>query len=400
MLHYDLLKRFLEQRENLHRRIQSFSLWLDEFERENPLQKSISLSREKFEEQNKEFRQINVEIRNKIRQFNSEIYSRRHHVQIFTDDDRQQIESIRSRFEQIEKQSQHFAEQVERIRTCLTSFHNEHLRLVDHYGKYLRFYSEHLKDDLHCSKLKYFLENSSIEPIEHSQFTEFTENLLQISDVEDFHEINQSIEQIDDYRRQYETFLDDLKSIVQCREEIFHRYQMTKSKIKQTLDQIDRSIRNSSITLVQCQQIVDEHQHIPIDQLETLSEQCVQFYSSSNLLELYRQLKLVESTDLSQASVYFRDETKNIVEFHRNVGQRLRQLLEYLTHRQQAHNSIETARKILKFDEQILLSNDLKRVDHLLDYYQVVSVFSSCEKTSNRFFLSFFFSTTRTSPIK
>ena len=312
------------------------------------------MKRENFQKQLNAFRRFSLEFRANLQHFHSEIYSRRDLNEIFTDEHRSLIDSIDENFQFYEKSLCKQNERFIEIGKLLTEFYCEHARLIDLYGKFLRFDG---------SDVKIFLENQSINELDQTNYDEFTENLLQMTDVEDVDEINRSIEEMDDYRKNFQRFRNDLKSILECQEEIFNRYKSNKNRIENWLN-IAEEILNRPLTLVQCEILLNEHENLPMEQFQILSQQCLKFDCSSNFVELHQNLKSTSNFD-------FQGETNRIIEFYNFIKEKLVQWVEYLKFHRTALETIETAKQITNFDEEIFLPIDLKQLEIAQENFQV-----------------------------
>ena len=384
MLHFQLLERLLRERQNIKERLREFHQWCSAVDQGDLLSRSFSLKRSKLDEQIIEFRQFHAQLRTRRHTFDSDIKTRLRIEQLFDEKDRSDLKIIDHYFQTFEQQADLYNEQLNRLSTSLNEFHLEHARLIDHYAKYLRLYSEHVEhnEDLQFSALQLLLKHTNALTIDHTRYEQLRDQLLQSKNIVDTNEITDHQKQVDEYRQQYQIFLRDLQTILRDREDIFNRYDSIRDDLQEWLRTTDSAL-NQSISLHRCEQLLVEHAELPIEPFRSLSEQLIQFYSSPNLLKLYEQFKLAQTINHSRTTAIFQEQTDQIIEEYVEIKERILQLMrifeqilqleeQYQLEKQAAENAIERAKELVSLEENTILPLDSEQIGMLRQKYQVI----------------------------
>jgi len=390
MHNFQLIERYNHERQTIKERIDESKHWLTSSSHSSISTKPFSLNRSKLDEQIVQFRQYHAQLRTHRHSFDSDINTPINHEQLFDEYDRNNLEQLAEQFHLLEQQANNYNERINRFSTRLNEFHLEHSHLIDNYSKRLRLYKEHIEqnDDINFSALQLLLNNDRDSPIDHQFYEQLIHDLLTSEQqIEDQHELEQYKIQVDDYRKQYDKFQEDLKSILNYRQDILNKYETNKSQIQDWLNTTDRLLKQypNDLTLESCEQLLLQHQNLPIEQLQTSNQQLIQFYSSINLLHLYEQLKLdVNSNKHSNTTMIFQKQTDDLVENHRLMKEKILQYMEILKQIQQklskyqlakqtAEKSLEKAKELVTLEENTILPLDNQQIEVLLEKYKHIA---------------------------
>jgi predicted house-cleaning NTP pyrophosphatase (Maf/HAM1 superfamily) len=122
---------------------------------------------------------------------------------------------------------------------------------------------------------------------------------------------------------------------------------------------------------------------MPIEQLKTLNQQLIQFYSSPNLFNLYEQLKLEKNLKKhSNTTMIFQRQTDELIENYLGMKEKIIQHMEILAKiqqqtekyqlaKQKAENSIEKAKELVILEENTILPLDNQQIEIMLQKYKV-----------------------------
>jgi predicted house-cleaning NTP pyrophosphatase (Maf/HAM1 superfamily) len=122
---------------------------------------------------------------------------------------------------------------------------------------------------------------------------------------------------------------------------------------------------------------------MPIEQLKSLNQQLIQFYSSANLLHLYEQLKLTKNINQhSNTTMIFQRQTNDLIENYLSIKDRILQHIEilekiqqqtnkYQTAKEKAENTIEKAKELVTLEENTILPLDDQQIETMLQKYKV-----------------------------
>ena len=393
MHHFELLERFLHERHTVKERIHELHQWLLAASEHASLSRPFSLTRSTLDEQIVDFRQFHAQLRTRRYAFDSDLNTSVHLEQLFDADDRTALESIENHFHSLEQAATTYNERINRLSGLLNEFHLEHAHLIDHYSKYLRLYTEHIQqndDDMNFSALQVLLNsNQTSSNIDHTLYDRLADDLLHTENIADENEIDEFRSQVNEYREQYDKFHQDLRLILQNRRGIYHQYESHRNQIHDWLAATEQFFRQG-LTIELAEQLLDEHSRLPIDPLQSLTAQLIQFYSSSNLLNLYEQLKLAKAVNHSDVTRVFQQQTDELIESYLSMRQRLLQYLELLANIQQqtdkyqmdkqnAENVIEKAKDLVTLEENTILPLDNDRIEAILQKYKVNIVRQSNE---------------------
>ncbi|CAF5057180.1 unnamed protein product, partial [Rotaria sp. Silwood1] len=266
--------------------------------------------------------------------------------------------------------------------TCLNEFHLEHTHLSDIYSNSIRIYVEQIKqnNDINFSALELLLNNDQNVIIDHTLYDQLINNLLETKNIENKNDILEYKNQINEYKIHYEKFQNDLKLILKNRQLLLNQYDLVKNQIEEFLLTTDRLLKQT-LTIDICQDLLTKHSLLPIEQLKILTEQLINFYSSTNLINLYEQLKLSKPINHSNLTLIYQKQTDDLIEYYLLIKQRLLEYLELLENIQQqtnqyqstkqiAENSIEKAKQLITINETIILPLDNQQIIVMLQKYK------------------------------
>jgi len=383
MHHFELIERFLHERQTIKQRINELYTWLLSSLDPDFTAQPFSLKREKLDEQIINFRQFHAQLRTRRYSFDSDINTTINLEQLLDNEDKNSLKLIDQQFQLLDKHANQYNEHINLVSTRLNEFHLEHACLIDTYSKYLRLYTEQIQqnDDLNFSTLELLLNNDQELLIDHTLYNRLIKELLETKNIQDQNEIFEHEKQVKEYKNQYEKFQNDLKLILKNRQVILHQYELIKNQIHEWLLTTDRLLKQQ-LTLHSCQQLLTEHSKLPIEQLKTLTEQLIQFYSSANLLNVYEQLKVSKPRNDSNVILIFQKQTDEVIENYLLIKQRILQYIELLESIQQqtnqyqlakqiAENSIEKAKQLVTLDENTILPLDNQQIEIILQKYKV-----------------------------
>jgi hypothetical protein len=383
MHHFQLIERLRRERQSVKERLRDYHQWCLAVDRSDLLSRPLSLKRSRLDEQITEFRQFHAQLRTRRHTFDSDMKGRFHIEHLLDEKDKSDLKIIDRYFQTFEQQADLYNEQINCLSASLNEFHLEHAHLIDHYAKYLRLYSEHVQhnEDLQFSALQLLLKRTNALIVDHTRFEQLRDQVMQTKNIVDVDEISAHEQQVDEYRQQYQMFLHDLQTILRDREDIFNRYDSIRDSIQDWLITTDSAL-NQPISLHRCEQLLDEHSELPIEQFRSLSEQLIQFYSSPNLLKLYEQFKLAQTIHHSQTTAIFQEQTDQIIEDYVDIKERILQLIksfeqilhldeQYQLDKQAAENAIDTAKELASLEENTILPLNNQQIAILLQNYQV-----------------------------
>ncbi|CAF2993985.1 unnamed protein product [Rotaria sp. Silwood2] len=394
MHNFELLEHDNHERQTIKERIDELNNWLlsytDKSINSNDLfSKPLSLKRSKLDEQIINFRQFHAQLLTRRHAFASDINTKQNLEQLFDNNDKKNIDLINKSFQLLEEQANQYNERINRLSTRLNEFHLEHGHLIDNYSKRLRLYSEHIEqnDDINFSTLQLLLNNNNELIIDHTLYEQLIKELIETNNIEDENEIYQYKKQINEYKNQYETFENNLKLILYKREQILNQYELNKNFLQDWLFITERLLKQqpNELSIEICQQLLNEHSNMPIEQIKLLHQQLIEFYSSSNLNNLYEQLKLDKNkqhnTNIIKIVQRQTDELienylliKDKILQHINLLEKIQQQThQYQLAKQIAENSIEKAKELVTLEENTILPLDNQQIEFLLKKYKDIA---------------------------
>ncbi|CAF1221360.1 unnamed protein product [Rotaria sordida] len=382
MHHFELIKRFLHERQTIKERINELYHWLLSSIENDFFSKPLSLNRTKLDEKIINFRQFHAQLRTRQYSFDSDINTTINFEQLFDNDDKNFLKLINEYFQLLNEQSNQYNEHINRLSTRLNEFHLEHTHLIDTYANSIRLYVEQIKqnDDINFSALELLLNNDENLIIDHTLYDQLINDLLETKNIEDKNDILKYKNEVNEYKIHYEKFQNDLKLILQNRQTILNQYDLIRNQIEEFLLTTDRLLKQT-LTIDICQDLLTKHSKLPIEQLKIITEQLINFYSSPNLLNLYEQLKLSKPINHSNLTLIYQKQTDDLIEYYLAIKQQLLQYIELLENIQQktnqyqlikqiAENSIEKAKQLVTIDETILLPLDSEQIIIMLQKYK------------------------------
>lgn len=364
MHHFALIERFLQQRQFVRNRIDEIIRWIDSIDEENVFPKKFFLKRTKLDEQIVEFRHFNVQFRTYREIYEKDVKTRLQIAKLIDDDDRHRTNFIEKFFDKTSIVVKTFDEKISNVSQLLNDFLAEHARLIENYGKSIRFASELIEknDDFQFTELFVLFNDEKVFD------EEIYENLR--DELEKFGELDDEDDQLDEFRENFENLRDDLTSIVRNRQEILNEFDLMKNQIEDWLNNAENTLKHS-LTIELSRQLLIEHSALPIDAFQSVAEQLIEFYSSPNLLNFYERLKFSRpSTFRSETARIYRDQTDEIVDAYRSMKTRLLQFLQLELERKAAQDAIEKAKILLRFDETPRLSLDLNEMKKIREDFQ------------------------------
>jgi len=392
MHNFELIERYNHERQTIKERIEELNHWLltytdNSLQSEDLFSKPLSLKRSKLDEQIIQFRQFHAQLRTRRHSFDSDINTIINLEQLLDENDKTNLKIIDQHFQFLDEQAKQYNERINRLSTRLNEFHLEHSHLIENYSKRLRLYSEHIEqnDDVNFSALQLLLNNDHESIIDHRLYEQLIKELIETENIEDIHEINQLKNQLEDYRIQYEKFQNDLKLILQNREQILNEYESKKNFIQEWLFTTDRSLKQypNELTISLCEQLLIEHSQMPIEQFKSLNQQLIQFYSSPNLFHLYEQLKLDKNLHKhSNTTMIFQRQTDELIENYHLIKEKIlqhmqildkiqQQTTKYQLAKQKAEYSIDKAKELVTLEENTILPLDHQQIELMLQKYKV-----------------------------
>jgi hypothetical protein len=395
MHNFELIERYNHERQTIKERIDELNHWLlsytdHSFSSEDLFSKPLSLKRSKLDEQIIQFRQFHAQLRTRRHSFDSDINTTINLEQLLDENDKNHLKIIDQHFQFLDEQAKQYNERINRLSTRLNEFHLEHSHLIDNYSKRLRLYTEHIEqnDDINFSALQLLLNNDRESIIDHKLYEQLIKELIETENIEDIQEINQLKIQVNEYRIQYEKFQNDLKLILQNREQILNEYEIKKNFIQEWLFTTDRLLKQypNELTFSSCEQLLNEHSNMPIEQLKSFNQQLIQFYSSPNLFHLYEQLKLDKNIHKhSNTTMIFQRQTDELVENYHLIKEKILQHMEILDKIQQQTNKyqlakekaesvIDKAKELVTLEENTILPLDHQQIEIMIQKYKVKSL--------------------------
>ncbi len=392
MHNFQLIERYNHERQTIKERIDELNHWLltytdNSLHSDEIFSKPLSLNRSKLDEQIIQFRQFHAQLRTRRHSFESDINTTINLEQLLDNDDKENLNLIDQHFQLLDEQAKQYNERINRLSTRLNEFHLEHSHLIDNYSKRLRLYTEHIEqnDDLNFSALQLLLNNDHESIIDQTLYEQLIKDLIETENIEDINEINQLQTQVKEYQIQYEKFQKDLKLILLNREEILNEYELKRNFLQEWLSTTDRLLKQypNELTISSCQQLLNEYSQMPIEQLKTLNQQLIQFYSSPNLFNLYEQLKLEKNLKKhSNTTMIFQRQTDELIENYLGMKEKIIQHMEILAKiqqqtekyqlaKQKAENSIEKAKELVILEENTILPLDNQQIEIMLQKYKV-----------------------------
>lgn len=386
MHHFELIERILRERQTIKERINELYHWLLSSIENDFFTKPLSLKRVKLDEQIINFRQFHAQLRTRQCSFESDINTKINLEQLFDNDDKNTLNSIDEYFHLLNQKSSQYNDNINRLSTRLNEFHLEHTHLIDTYANYLRLYVEQIKqnNDLNFSALELLLNDDQDSLIDHTLYDQVVKDLLETKNIEDENDIIQYKTQLNEYKINYENLKNDLKIILKNRQLILNQYDVIKTQIEEFLLTADRLLKQQ-LTIEMCHDLLEKHSKLPVDQLISLNEQLINFYSSPSLINVYEQLKLSKPTTHSNITAVFQKQTDDIIENYLAIKQRIieyiqslqniqQQTDEYQQAKQKAEDSIEKAKELVKLDESVILPLDNQQIIILVQKYKVIII--------------------------
>ncbi|CAF0847061.1 unnamed protein product [Rotaria sordida] len=394
MNNFELLEHDKHERQTIKERIDELNNWLlsytDKTINSNDLfSKPLSLKRSKLDEQIINFRQFHAQLLKRRHSFETDINRKINLEQLFDNNDKKTIDLINKSFQLLDEQANQYNERINRLSTRLNEFHLEHSHLIDNYSKRLRLYSEHIEqnDDINFSTLQLLLNNNNDLIIDHTLYEQLKKELIETNNIEDQDEIYQYEKQINQYKNQYNTFENNLKLILSQREQILNEYESNKNVLQEWLLTTERLLKQqpNELTIDKCQQLLNEHNNMPIEQIKLLNQKLIEFYSSSNLKHLYEQLNLNKNKQHNTNIIKIvQRQTDELIENYLLIKEKILQhinLLEKIqqqTHqyqlaKQKAENSIEKAKELVTLEENTILPLDNQQIEIMLKRYKDIA---------------------------
>ncbi|CAF3366835.1 unnamed protein product [Rotaria socialis] len=394
MHNFEVLEHDNHERQTMKERIDELNHWLlsytDKAKTSSDLfSKPLSLKRTKLDEQIINFRQFHAQLLARSHSFESDINTKLNIEQLFDENDKKNIELINRSFQLLDEQANHYNERINRLSTRLNEFHLEHVHLIDNYSKRLRLYSEHIEqnDDINFSTLQLLLNNNNESAIDHTLYEQLLKDLIQTDNIEDQDEIHQYEKILNECKKQYEKFENDLKLILGKREKILNEYELKKNSLQDWLLVTERLLKQqpNELTILTCQQLLIEHLNMPIEQMRVLNQQLIEFYSPSNLNHLYEQLKLDKNTEHnSNITEIVQRQTDELIENYLSIKEKIFQhmnLLEkieqqtnkYQSAKEKAKLAIEKAKELVTLEENTILPLDDQQIELMLNKYKSIA---------------------------
>ncbi|CAF3465466.1 unnamed protein product [Rotaria socialis] len=394
MHNFEVLEHDNHERQTMKERIDELKHWLlsytDKAKTSSDLfSKPLSLKRTKLDEQIINFRQFHAQLLARSHSFESDINTKLNIEQLFDENDKKNIELINRSFQLLDEQANHYNERINRLSTRLNEFHLEHVHLIDNYSKRLRLYSEHIEqnDDINFSTLQLLLNNNNESAIDHTLYEQLFKDLIQTDNIEDQDEIHQYEKILNECKKQYEKFENDLKLILGKREKILNEYELKKNSLQDWLLVTERLLKQqpNELTILTCQQLLIEHLNMPIEQMRVLNQQLIEFYSPSNLNHLYEQLKLDKNTEHnSNITEIVQRQTDELIENYLSIKEKIFQhmnLLEkieqqtnkYQSAKEKAKLAIEKAKELVTLEENTILPLDDQQIELMLNKYKSIA---------------------------
>jgi len=309
MHHLKYFQQIEHEKRSLRQRINEFSQWIRQHD---VLHKKFSLNQSKFDQQILDYRQLYSDFRTKYDRLKSTI--------LFDDHDKQYLKSLDEYFHCLTQQT----DRINSLTISFNDFLHEHANLINTYAKLIRFYSKEIDWNL-----------SSFEPVDHSKYNQVRSQLIDNDLIEDSTEIFEYDQQIDEYRKQYQIFIDDLQILIERRRSIFIRYETVRTQIE-----------------LWCQSI--DHEDPPsIDPLINATRDLVEF------------LRSIENLGLSNDKHSFCEkQTKDLIERYYLIRQ-------YQQMKSLAEKLLLLAKNSVNRNENLLLPLDKHSAEILLDKFQV-----------------------------
>jgi len=391
MHNFELIERYNHERQTIKERIDELNQWLlsykDNSINSNDLfSKPLSLKRSKLDEQIIQFRQFHAQLLTRRHSFDSDINTKINLEQLLDNNDKNNLKLIDQHLQLLDKQANQYNERINRFSTRLNEFHLEHEHLIDNYSKCLHLYSEHIQqnDDINFSALQLLLNNDNEIIFDHLFYEELIKELIETDNIEDKNEIYQLKIQVDEYKIQYEKFQNDLKLILNNRQQILNEYELNKNNIQEWLLTTDRLLKQypNELTILSCQKLLNEHSQMPIEKFKLLNQQLIQFYSSPNLLNLYEQLKLDKNLNKhSNTTSIFQRQTDELIENYLLIKDKILQYIQILENiqqqtnkyqlsKQKAENTIDKAKQLVIFEENTILPLNNQQIEIMLQKYK------------------------------
>ncbi|CAF1300148.1 unnamed protein product [Rotaria magnacalcarata] len=394
MHNFEVLEHDNHERQTMKERIDELNHWLlsytDQAKTSSDLfSKPLSLKRTKLDEQIINFRQFHAQLLARSHSFESDINTKLNIEQLFDENDKKNIELINQSFQLLDEQANHYNERINRLSTRLNEFHLEHVHLMDNYSKRLRLYSEHIEqnDDINFSTLQLLLNNNNESVVDHTLYEQLSKELIQTDNIEDENEIHQYETKLNECKKQYEKFENDLKLILGKREKILNEYELKKNSLQDWLLVTERLLKQqpNELTILTCQQLLIEHLNMPIEQMRVLNQQLIEFYSPSNLNHLYEQLKLDKNTQHnSNITTIVQRQTDDLIENYLSIKEKIfqhinllekieQQTTKYQAAKEKAEISIEKAKELVTLEENTILPLDDQQIEIMLNKYKSIA---------------------------
>ena len=393
MQNFKLFELYDHERQTIKECIDELEHWLASYDKDSLnfndiFSKPLSLKRSKLDEQIISFRQFHAQLRTRRHSFESNINTKINIEQLFDDNNRHHFQLIEEKFHFLNEQANQYNERINRLSTRLNEFHLEHIHLYDNYSKRLHLYSEHIEQnkDINFSTLELLFNNNNELIINHTFYEQLIKELIETDNIIDEDEIYQYQKQINEYRKQYENFQTNLKFILQNRQEILNQYELNRNILQEWLLTTERLLKQqqpNNLTILSCQQLLNEHSNMPIEKIKSLNQQLIDFYSSTNLFHLYQQLKLEKSVDqYSDVTMIFKRQIDELIENYVLIKEKIiqhmkvlediqQQINEYQLKKENVEYCLEKAKELVTLEENTILPLDNQQIEIILQKYKV-----------------------------
>ena len=231
MHHLKFFQRIEYERKIIRERIREFHQWLSSVIVQDWSKEILSLKQSKLNEQFVEFQQFELLFQTRQYSFNTDLNSTINHEELFDEDDQHLLKFIEEHLTILSEQIHQCKERFTHLSTGLTNFHREHADLIDTYSKYFRIYTEQIQENSpwDFSALESVLKE---EIFDHHLYQQLLDDLFNQSNIVDENELLELDQQAREYQIQYQIFYNDLKILLQHREEFFHAKQTAEETIE------------------------------------------------------------------------------------------------------------------------------------------------------------------------
>lgn len=220
MHHLKFFQRIEYERQIIKERIREFHQWLLTEIDQHWTEKILSLKQSKLNEQIDEFHRFEIVFQTREHSFHTDLNSPINHEQLFDEDDQHLLKFIDEHLSILSKQIHQCQQRFTHLSTSLTNFHEEHAAFIDTYSKYFRLYTEEIQENF--STLESILKEDIFD---HRRYEQLLDDLLNQSNIEDENELIELDHQAREYRIQYQIFYNDLKILLQHRQEFLQAKQ-------------------------------------------------------------------------------------------------------------------------------------------------------------------------------